>query len=54
MSGLVIGAVVYLLFPIVPVAYIALSLGGITSGYLYTVKTCHYLEKYKVIREIVP
>lgn len=49
-SGLIVGAIVYFMFPIVPVAYVALSLGGIASGYLYTVKTCHYLEKYRIIR----
>ena len=53
-SGLAVAGIIYFLYPHVVVAYIALSLGGFASGYLYTVKTCHYLEKYRIIREIVP
>jgi hypothetical protein len=53
-SGLLLGALFYVLFPSLIIAYISMSLGGIISGYLYTVKTCHYLDKYKIIREIVP
>ena len=53
-SGLLLGALFYVLFPSLIIAYISMSLGGIISGYLYTVKTCHYLNKYKIIREIVP
>lgn len=41
------------MLPYVWVAYIALSVGGFVSGYVYTVYTCRLLERYRVIREIV-
>lgn len=53
-SGLALGAFVFFMFPYVGVAYVGLSIGGLLSGYVYTVKTCQLLEKYKVIREIAP
>lgn len=52
LSGLVMGAIIYFLIPHLTVAYITLSLGGFASGYIYTTKSCHFLGKYKIIREV--
>ena len=53
MSGVLIGGIIFLVAKGgVVVGYLAMSLGGLASGYIYTSKTCQLLARYKVIKKI--
>lgn len=52
LSGLAVGGVIAFLVPHIAVAYAALSIGAIFSGFVYTTKTCYYLDKFRIIRKV--
>lgn len=51
-SGFIIVGLVYVLIPFTVIRFIGASLGGFVSGYVYTAKTCEFLTKHKIIRDI--
>lgn len=52
LSGLVAGGLISWMVPHIAVAYLALSVGAVASGYVYTTKTCYYLDKFRIIRKL--
>lgn len=52
LSGLAVGGLLLKLIPTRIVAFIAISVGGLLSGFIYTAKTIKVLGKLKVIRGV--
>lgn len=51
LSGFVGALLVYYIYPTFVSGYIALSIGGLVTGYLYSTRTARYLEKYGIIKK---